>query len=88
MSDAEYAKLISLGKEALKEKEFKEAISFFEKAIALDEANPEAYVDLGNVFSAMEEIKISRHYFEKALELDISYWRAWNNIGIANHTFY
>jgi Flp pilus assembly protein TadD len=59
-----------------------EASSIFNRVIALDSENVEAYGNLGIVRLRSGDAAGARDFFRKALDIDARYPRAWNGLGV------
>jgi arylsulfatase A-like enzyme/Flp pilus assembly protein TadD len=59
-----------------------EASSIFNRVIALDSENVEAYGNLGIVRLRGGDAAGARDFFRKALDIDARYPRAWNGLGV------
>lgn len=58
------------GIQALQEERFEEAIQSFMQAIEKQPENPVGYINLGNVFAAVNDIEKAEQFFQQAIVLD------------------
>jgi len=77
--------LTNLGATQVKLKKYLEARATCEKAIALDENNPEALLNLGLVYKEAKDFVAALDNFDKAIKLDPGFAKAWSNKGSALH---
>jgi len=94
MSDPEPGKSISTmtvaelqkaGDEFRAQKDYKQAIQYFQAAIRKDPKNPLLYNKLGLAELQMSELGAARVDFEKAVKLDSKYADAQNNLGAVEY---
>jgi tetratricopeptide (TPR) repeat protein len=77
------AALNNLGLEYSAASRYDEAITLFNKALAIDHRYADTYNNLGKVYFAKGDIDQAIGYYKKALEIDPLLAQGYNNIGIA-----
>lgn len=83
-SDERFKKYIATVNEAvgyIQRASYKEAVSRLREAIALDNALPYAYDNLGNAYYHMHKYKKAMAMSKKALKIDPNYANAYGNLG-------
>lgn len=74
-----------LGRAALGEKNFKTAIEEFQKAVSLSGgAYPEAHMNMGRAYSAMNDLPRAIQAYQEALKTRDDYHEAWYNLGLVH----
>lgn len=61
---------------------YREAVDYFEKAVAIDPDDPKGFVNLGVAYSMLDEDEKSLQAFKRAVEADSSSVDGWRNLGI------
>jgi tetratricopeptide (TPR) repeat protein len=77
-----WQKLMDAGEKALLNRDFDEALSLFEQALALAPDNPELYKWLGRVYSDQGDEEQAEQYYRISIEKDPTYWASYNNLGV------
>ena len=75
--------LIALGVALADSGRAADAVRVFERVLALDPENVEAYGNLGIVRLRGNDVAGARDFFRKALAIDPRFPRAWNGLGVA-----
>ncbi|MBI2399467.1 MAG: tetratricopeptide repeat protein, partial [Deltaproteobacteria bacterium] len=74
-----------LGRAALGEKNFKAAMEEFQKAVSLSGgAYPEAHMNMGRAYSAMNDLPRAIQAYQDALKTRQDYHEAWYNLGLVH----
>ena len=80
--DVEYATLLAAGDKYYKNRNYKSAMSPYEKALAINPNNKELLLKLGNIYKNEKNLSKSGEYYRKAIALDDKYTDAWFNLGL------
>lgn len=64
------------------QKQYDNALAFFNTALLQAPDNPEAFKNIGNVYLQQETFGQAETFYQKALTLDPQYWEAIQNLGL------
>jgi tetratricopeptide (TPR) repeat protein len=79
--ETEYDVCISRGDEYKRQRRYRQAREYFEKALQIDPRRPEGYDEIGLVHKELSELDQATEYFKKAISVDSHYSPAYNNLG-------
>jgi tetratricopeptide (TPR) repeat protein len=79
------AELETAGDEARAQKDYAQAIEYFQAAVRKDRKNPTLYNKLGLAELRKDDLKSARSDFEKAVKLNSKYAEAVNNVGAVEY---
>lgn len=80
--DVRYATLLTAGDKYYKNRNYKEALSPYEKALDINPSNKELLLKLGNIYKNDKNLQKSGEYYRKAISCDDKYTDAWFNLGL------
>ena len=79
---SDYEKLIEQGDALTKGKNYKQAISCYQKAIIITPNDKETLVKLGNLYKTTKNLSKASYYYNEAIKIDNDYADAWFNLGL------
>ena len=71
-----------LGLQMQKEKNFKEAIKYYEKVIKIDPSIVFAYYNLGLIYEKLGNLEVAKEYYHRAINSEPLFVHSYTNLGI------
>ena len=78
----EVERLVQQGDSAYKAKNYKQAISCYQKVILITPNDKETLLKLGNLYRLTKNLNKAAYYYNEAIKVDNNYADAWFNLGL------